>query len=248
MQPHADARVALLSRLIDHAPLFPPASLALPDAVAEDERARTSRDAFILARFVCPASRLEEIPDVGRGISAVLDRPLPAKASVEAVEVRMGSELATLATLAPEVYVEIPVDHGLDERLDAISAHGLRAKVRCAGAEVPTEEALAAFIGGCRARNIVFKATAGLHHAVRANGDHGFLNLLAAVVFGDEENALAETDPAAFELDASAFSWRGRSASPAELAIARRDRLHSIGSCSFFEPVEELEAMGMLPL
>src|SRR3990170_1764273 len=102
MQPHADARVALLSRLIDHAPLFPPASPALPDAVAEDERARTSRDAFILARFVCPASRLEEIPDVGRGVSAVLDRPLPAKANVEAVEVRMGSELATLATLAPE--------------------------------------------------------------------------------------------------------------------------------------------------
>ena len=147
MQPHADARVALLSRLIDHAPLFPPASPALPDAVAEDERARTSRDAFILARFVCPASRLEEIPDVGRGVSAVLDRPLPAKASVEAVEVRMGSEPATLATLAPEVYVEIPVDHGLDERLDAISAHGLRAKVRCAGAEVPTEEALAVFSG-----------------------------------------------------------------------------------------------------
>jgi hypothetical protein len=33
-----------------------------------------------------------------------------------------------------------------------------------------------------------------------------------------------------------------------ELARARRQRLQSIGSCSFFEPVEELEALGVLPL
>jgi hypothetical protein len=30
---------------------------------------------------------------------------------------------------------------------------------------------------------LVFKATAGLHHPVRSNGEHGFLNVLAAVVF-----------------------------------------------------------------
>jgi hypothetical protein len=83
---------------------------------------------------------------------------------------------------------------------------------------------------------------------VRANGDHGFLNLLAAVVFGDEESALAEADPSAFALDSSAFSWRDRSATADVLAVARRRCFHSIGSCSFFEPVEELEALGVLPL
>jgi len=31
--------VALFERLIDHAPLFPPASLPLPEALAEDVRA-----------------------------------------------------------------------------------------------------------------------------------------------------------------------------------------------------------------
>jgi hypothetical protein len=248
MELHDDARLALLSRLIDHAPLFPPASLPLPEALAEDARARGSRDAFMLARFVSPATQLVDLPDVGRGVSAVLDGPLPPGSSVEAVEARMGDDLATLSSLAPEVYVEVPLDDDLGERLDALAAHGLRAKVRCGGATVPSTEALAAFLRGCRARDLVFKATAGLHHAVRTNGHHGFLNLLAAVVFGDEESALAEHDLAAFRLDADAFSWRGRSASARELARARRNRFHSIGSCSFLEPVEELEALGILPL
>ena len=70
-----DARVALLSRLIDHAPVFPPASLPLPDALAEDARARASAASFMLGRFVCPASGLERLPAVGRGVSVVLNAP-----------------------------------------------------------------------------------------------------------------------------------------------------------------------------
>jgi hypothetical protein len=248
MRSHSDARVALLARLIDHAPLFPPASLPLAEAIAEHERARESRDAFMLARFVCPATRLAELPAVGRGISVVVDEPLQGHWDAEAVETRSaeGDDLETLSSLAPEVYVEVPLDR-LDERLDTLRAHGLRAKVRCGGATVPSTESLAELVRGCRSRDLVFKATAGLHHAVRANGEHGFLNLLAAVVFGDEEDALSEHDPSAFELNADAFSWRDRSASAGELSLARR-RFHSIGSCSFFEPVEELEALGVLPL
>ena len=243
-----DARVALLSRLIDHAPLFPPASMALPDAHAEDRRARESPSAFMLGRFVCPASRLGELPDMGRGVSAVLDAPLAATPAVEAVETAALADLAALAALAPEVYVEVPLDDGLEERLDAIAGHGLRAKARCGGASVPSIQELARFVRACRERGLGFKATAGLHHAVRVNGEHGFLNLLAAVVFGEEETALADCDPGAFGLGPRAFAWRGRSAGPDELARARREQLRSIGSCSFFEPVEELEALGVLPL
>ena len=249
MEAVEDARVALLSRLIDHAPLFPPASMKLPDALAEDRRARESQSAFMLGRFVCPASRLGELPDVGRGVSAVLDGgPLAEPPAVEAVETAPLADLAALTTLQPKVYVEVPLDDGLEERLDAIAGHGLRAKVRCGGASVPSVSELARFVCACRERGLGFKATAGLHHAVRADGEHGFVNLLAAVVFGDEEIALAESDPGAFALDPQAFSWRGRSGPPAELERARRERLHSIGSCSFFEPVEELVALGVLPL
>jgi hypothetical protein len=71
--------------------------------------------------------------------------------------------------------------------------------------------------------------------------DHAPLFLPASLGFPD---ALAE-DQRARE---SPSGWRGRSAGVDELARARRQRLQSIGSCSFFEPVEELEALGVLPL
>jgi hypothetical protein len=243
-----DARFALLERLIDHAPLFPPASLDLPEALAEDRRAKDSASAFMLGRFVCPASRLEDLPDVGRGISVVLDARVAAGSRIEAVEARPSEGLDALRRLAPEVYVEVSLDDALEERLDEVARRQLRAKVRCGGASVPDTDQLARFVRLCREREVVFKATAGLHHAVARDGEHGFLNLLAAVVFGDEESALSETDSSAFSVDPSSFRWRRRSAGPVEIAAARRDGLHSIGSCSFFEPVEELEALEVLPL
>ena len=243
-----DARHALLDRLIDHAPTFPPASLASQEARDEDARAVRSPHSFALARLVWPASRLGEIAGTERSVSAVLDAPLPESAEIEAVETRYRDDLAELQGLAAEVYVEVPVDEAFEPRLDKLAELGLRAKVRCGGTVVPGGAELAGFVRGCRERGLVFKATAGLHHAVRSNGEHGFLNLLAAVVFeGREEAAFAETDPDAFALDADGFSWHGQSAGTSELGRVRLELFHSIGSCSFFEPVEELQALGMLP-
>ena len=247
--PDDDARHALLARLIDHAPTFPPASLPVDQALAEDARAAGSPYAFILARLVWPASRLGELPPTDRAISAVLDAPIPSGLRVEAVEVPPSVDpVGDAVDLGGEVYVETPLHDGLENRLDRVAELGLRAKVRCGGATVPTAAALAEFVRACRERGLVFKATAGLHHAVGSNGEHGLLNLLAAVVFaGEEEAALAEVDPSVFALDAESFVWRDRRASADELARMRRDELHSIGSCSFFEPVDELVALGMLP-
>jgi hypothetical protein len=130
--------------------------------------------------------------------------------------------------------------------LEEVASRGVRAKIRCGGERVPAVEELAEFIRGCRERGIVFKATAGLHHAYpTAAGEHGFLNVIAAAVFGDEEDALREGRDA-FELDAESFRWRDRAASPAQLADVRHSLFHSIGSCSFFEPVDELEELGVL--
>jgi hypothetical protein len=76
-----DARHALLSGLIDDAGLFPPASLPLEEAAASHERSRTGEHRFMLGRFICPASRLEQLrPFVERSsepwrISALLDLP-----------------------------------------------------------------------------------------------------------------------------------------------------------------------------
>jgi predicted transcriptional regulator len=242
-----DARHALLARLIDHAPTFPPASLAPAEALREDARAAASPHAFLLARLVWPASRLAELSS-GREVSAVLDAPLGGNGSVAAVEVPPGFDLELIPAV-PEVYVETRLDEALEQRLDELAGRGLRAKVRCGGSAVPSARALAGFVRACGKRGLRFKATAGLHHAVRTNGEHGFLNLLAAAVFeGDEEAVLADSDPGAFRLTEGAFAWRDRSATAADLTRVRRNGLHAIGSCSFFEPVEELEAVGVLPL
>jgi hypothetical protein len=247
--PVDDARYALLARLIDHAPTFPPASLPSVEALAEDARAVESPFSFMLARLVWPASALGDVSSSARAISAVLDAPLAAGVQVEAVEARYRDELGSLGGLAGETYVEVPLDDAVAERLDALAAHGLNAKVRCGGAEVPTAGDLAGFVRACRDRWLPFKATAGLHHAVCTNGEHGFLNLLAAAVFaGSEEEALDERDASAFVPSVGSFAWRDRSAAADEVARVRREQFHSIGSCSFFEPVEELEALGVLPL
>jgi hypothetical protein len=201
----------------------------------------------MLARLGWPASRLAELSS-GREVSAVLDAPLAGDGSVAAVELPLGFDLDRVPAVT-EVYAETPLDDGLEERLDELAERGLGAKVRCGGAALPSGAQLARFVQACRARRLVFKATAGLHHALRGDAGHGFLNLLAAAVFeGDEVQALAETDSGAFVLDSSAFAWRGRSAPAEELVRVRHELFHSIGSCSFFEPVEELEELGVLPL
>ncbi len=216
-----DARRALLTRFFDHAPMFPPASLPPVEALAEDRRARESEHAWMLGRLVWPSGRLEEIPqDEGRALALV-------------------SEEGGKEAQGEAIYIE-------GRTPDEVASLGARAKIRCGGARIPPVEELAEFVRGCRYRGVIFKATAGLHHAYpTAGGEHGFLNLLAAAVFGDEEEALREGSPA-FALDADSFRWRDREAKPGQLADVRASLFHSIGTCSFFEPVDELEKQGML--
>jgi hypothetical protein len=214
-----DARRALLTRFFDHAPMFPPASLPPGEAITEDRRARGSEHSWMLGRLVWPAAQLSELPQDEERALAVVDA---------------GSERQEEA-----VYLE-------GTPLDEVASRGLRAKIRCGGERVPSVADLAGFIRGCRERGLVFKATAGLHHAYPTEaGEHGFLNVLAAAVFGDEEEALQEK-PRAFMLDAASFRWRDREALPAKLADVRASLLHSIGTCSFFEPVAELEQLGIV--
>ena len=46
---------ALLTGVVDYAGLFPPAALAMADAVAEYHAARADGHAWMLGRFVVPA-------------------------------------------------------------------------------------------------------------------------------------------------------------------------------------------------
>jgi len=218
-----DARHALLTRFFDHAPTFPPASLPFAEALAEDRRARESEHAWMLGRFVLPAARLSDLPQDEHRAFAVVE---------SGGDERMEAQ-------GEAIYIE-------GRAPDYVASLGVRAKIRCGGERIPSVEELAEFVRGCRELDVVFKATAGLHHAYPTEaGEHGFLNLLAAAVFGDEEEALREQSPA-FALDATSFRWRDHEAFPDRLADVRASLFHSIGTCSFFEPVEELEKLGVL--
>jgi hypothetical protein len=245
--PATTIRQALFSGLIDHAPTFPPEELPLDEGLAEHRRVRESEHGWIVNRFVCPASKLVELGDESLRLSVVLDTgalPEPDE-RIEAVEAA-GLDPEILFDAAPEVYFELPLRDDVSFRILRIGELGLRAKVRCGGSVVPSIPALAELVQACRRLEVPFKATAGLHHPVRGGDDHGFLNLLAAAVFGDEEDALAEEDPSAFTVTEETFGWREHRAGPDEIARIRRELFISFGSCSAQEPIDGLRALDML--
>jgi hypothetical protein len=52
---------AFLGQLIDYAGLFPPAGLPLEEAIANYGRYRTASEAWMLARFIVPVSKLSDL-------------------------------------------------------------------------------------------------------------------------------------------------------------------------------------------
>jgi hypothetical protein len=242
-----DVRHALFGGLIDHAPTFPPEQLPLDEGLAEHSRVRESKHGWIVNRFVCPASKLGELADAPLRLSVVLDTgELPeADPRIEAVEAA-GIDPEVLFDAAPEIYCELPLRDDVSFRILQLGELGLRAKVRCGGSVVPTIPRLAELIQACRRLEVPFKATAGLHEPLRHEHEHGFLNLLAAAVFGDEEDALEEEHPDAFAVTGDAFRWRDREAGPDEIALVRRALFVSFGSCSAQEPIDGLVALGLL--
>ena len=240
----------VLERLIDHAALFPPASMSLEEALAEDRSARESEHAGVLNRFVVPAAKLGELPADRPALSVVISGVADAGAvgaadGVEAVEMKLDGPrpkpadlIAAYRALEPlgvETYFELVLDErwrdDVPAAIGAVAAVGGRVKLRCGGESVPSVEQVALVIVCCRDAGVPFKATAGLHHAVRRGGEHGFLNVLAATTAppGRIESVLAEEDAA--ELD---------------VTDADRALFVSFGSCSWQEPVDDLRELGLL--
>ncbi len=195
------------------------------------------------------------------------------RARVETVEFRASSRAeldAALDTIPGGlgIFVELPLDSGLDELLGVVRGRAANAKVRTGGIEVgviPAASQLARFLEACAAAGVPFKATAGLHHAVRGEHPltyeaeaprstlHGFLNVFAAAAFardgmpaGELEAVLRETRAAEFRFDDDALAWRARSVTTGALVLGRRDFAVSFGSCSFAEPVAELKSLGLI--
>lgn len=251
-RPPAPALRALLERLIDYAGTFPPAALPCSAAAENFATYRQSEHAWMLRWLVVSAADLPRVPAELAGALAVLgDSDHPGAAALESKRV----------VSAPRpVYCEVP-----PTELDAVKQAGCFAKVRTGGVKpdaIPSVADVAQFIRACAERRLAFKATAGLHHPVRAEHPltyepdapravmHGFLNVFVAACLAwhgerNIEPILAETDPTAFRFDDRAH-WRDRSLSAEQVRDARANFCHAFGSCSFEEPVRDLQSLGLL--
>jgi hypothetical protein len=151
----------------------------------------------------------------------------------------------------------------------ALAGNAAAAKIRTGGVTpeaFPPPKGVADFLLACSGAEVPFKATAGLHHPVRAEYPltyepncprgvmHGFLNvfLAAAMIKAhriDSPTAariLEEKDASAFKFTPEGIRWGSLVLDPPQIARTREVFALSYGSCSFDEPVEDLERLGLM--
>lgn len=250
-----DSLRALLSNLIDYAGLYPPAGLPLDEVLAHYRSYRASEDHWILNRLVLPASKLPQVQleDGWRVTLLVEAEPGPLPPQVETLETKGG------ACLSLPCYSEAPLDQ----------ITNTFAKLRTGGVTpdaIPSSQHVAEFLHQAAVRRIPFKATAGLHHPIRAEYPltyasdspravmHGFLNVFVAAAFAwlDTpvfllEQILEERDARAFDFRDGELLWSAGGIGTGQIKAARLEFAHSFGSCSFEEPVAGLGELGLLP-
>ena len=196
--------------------------------------------------------------------------------AIEAIEIKGAetAEIGQIAGRIPDgitVYFEVPIavpPAALDSLLDATSVAGARVKIRTGGTThdaFPSAYALARMLAELAARRLMFKATAGLHHPIRGRHAltyadasptavmHGFVNLACAAAllhFGgnaDEARRVLEEEwRGEWKVTPEAIVWEEYGWSGDELREVRRQFFAGFGSCSFEEPVHELEALRWL--
>jgi hypothetical protein len=193
--------------------------------------------------------------------------------SIDSIEIRTDqpSQMERIAECTPPgltTYFEVPFEAPVFETLARIDALGARVKLRMGGATAgafPPVPMVAGMLKLLANRHLPFKATAGLHHPIRSwhafsyepdspsGMMHGFLNLACAAALlyfkADVSQAilvLEEQNPDAWQVTPDGIAWRSFRWSTEELLAVRENFMISFGSCSFTEPMQDLEALGWL--
>ena len=194
-------------------------------------------------------------------------------AVIDALELKAGTAREVeraLASIPPsiEAFVEIPLTGDVEGLVAATGQGGGRAKIRTGGTSAdafPATRDVARFIEACVRGGVPFKATAGLHHPLRAEYRltyetnaprgtmYGFLNVfLAAALHATGMPAaelpalLEEGSVDAIRVDDAGISWRGYCLTTEQAAAARASLALSFGSCSFREPIDDLKELRLL--
>lgn len=272
-----NTRAALFEGVLDDAAVFPPGNLSLPEAVTAHMSDKDAVYASLVGPLVLAtkdlpllrgdtqglapgAIRLSAITPLAEISDAVILAGQNPSLSLVAIEVAAPHDLSVpdimghLQSHAPKdvtLYVEVPRDARRDEFIEALRGTGFSAKLRTGGIRAdmyPDEAELADAIVRLVRAGISFKATAGLHHAVR-NTDpvtkfeqHGFLNILVATSRARSGGDLDEIR--------GALSIRNPYTLAAEVStvpVDVRALFTSFGTCSIAEPVAELSDLGLLP-
>lgn len=195
----------------------------------------------------------------------------PRSMLIDAIELKVTrvEEIQTLMLpLSLTSYIEIPIVEDVKSLIVAIKKKNYRAKVRTGGVvtdAIPSPQDLARFIFLCAKHQVAFKATAGLHHAIRglypltyapdspSGTMFGFLNVFLASAFAysglsesDLVKLLNETDINHFSFNEGEARWRTHTLGVSMLEEVRRHFVFSFGSCSFEEPIEDLKKYHLL--
>jgi len=159
-----------------------------------------------------------------------------------------------------EAFVELPRLRSADvpaswaAALDEVAASGHHLKYRTGGLDAdafPPADELATVIEAALDREVAFKCTAGLHHAVaHAAPDtgwphHGFLNVLLATRAALDSAGVQGVSAVLGERDTSAVVGQVKEYGDDRLASARR-WFRSFGSCSIIEPRDDLVDLGLI--
>ncbi|MEO8593616.1 MAG: hypothetical protein ABI759_09855 [Candidatus Solibacter sp.] len=251
---------ALLEGLIDYAGLFPPAALEMDAALRNYAAYRRGPHAWALGRFVVPVARVDEVdPAFPCSVIGMATRV------VDTCEIKVESAGDVPAPLPGVIaYYELPI---ADNPAPLAGTAG-RAKVRTGGLTpdaFPPSGELARFVARCARAKVPFKATAGLHHPVRGvhrctyEADtpsarmHGFVNLFLAAALlwhgGSESDAvttLEEESADRFHFDDGGVAWHAHRLTVEQVRVARTQFAISFGSCSFEEPLQDLQQLGWL--
>jgi hypothetical protein len=257
---------AALARLLDDASQFPPGNLALEEAWPAHRRWRSGPRAPIVGRFLMPSGRLSALAELMGGDGAELGvvvaagdgpdvlEPVLGAARVSAIELRGAgaSDVRAWRDRAPAA--DVFLEGVAVEEVASLRAGDARvgAKLRCGGPSpeaFPSPESVAKFVQACVRLEVPFKATAGLHGALRhwdpeiGTYHHGFMNVWTATALAADNVNVPELVGSL--LVESPEELREFGVGLDELERARR-WFTGFGTCSIEEPLEGLVAVGLL--
>lgn len=268
----AGAEVSVFAGFLDDAAVFPPGLKPLPRAVPDHAAHLASGYGDLVGPLVLAAPALAELgavaaepldlsvtaPGGPAQLPDALGRAADLPVRLAGFEVAVPAESSVpdffraleVAGDVP-VFVEVPRDSRRAEVIATCAKTGHAAKFRTGGVKAelyPDEAELAAAVHAVVRAGVPFKATAGLHHAVR-NTDpstgfeqHGFLNLLLAT-------AAARSGAGEDELVALLAERDGARVAElvSEVDFSARESFRSFGTCSIDEPVAELVDLELVP-